>query len=147
MDVYKNARECVCLKYGIEKIKSIDLEEKTIYVSGKISGTWILGSIANALIAPAVGHNTLRLKNYSEEGVMKDMVFPGMIQDDFYVYDRILFNRLKGKSGDVYAVEYRFSGDLNFAPNLQGFPFDGQNIELAVKHKVLPAYMIKLKAL
>ena len=78
---------------------------------------------------------------------MKDMVFPDMIQDDFYAYDRILFNKLKGKSGDVYAAEYRFSGNLNFAPNLQEFPFDSQNIELAVKHKVLPAYMIKLKTL
>lgn len=63
MDGYKSAREYVYLKYDIEKIKNIDLEEKTIYVSGKISGTWIPDSIANASIAPAGGYNTLRLKN------------------------------------------------------------------------------------
>ena len=71
-----------------------------------------------------------------------------MVQDDYFSYERILFNELKSKSGsDVYVSEYRFSGNLNFAPNLRDFPFDSQSVELAVRHKVLPSCMLKIKAL
>ena len=147
LDGYVGATENVHVKFDIEKIKNIDLEQKTIYVSGKVSGTWIPNSIAEVAIAPPGEYNTLRLSGYQEDDIMKDMVFPDMIQDDYYNYQRILFNKLKGKSGDVFASEYRFSGNLNFAPDLQSFPFDYQKIELAIKHKVLPSYMIKLKTL
>jgi|TARA_Y100000589_G_C27190801_1_gene644727 hypothetical protein len=147
IDGYEGAKESVHIKFDIEKIKNIDLEQKTIYISGKVSGTWIPNSIAEVSIAPPGEYNTLRLSGYQEEDIMKDMVFPDMIQDDYFSYERILFNKLKGKSGEVYASEYRFSGNLNFAPDLQNFPFDYQKIELAIKHKVLPSYMIKLKAL
>ena len=41
IDGYEGAKESVHVKFDIEKIKNIDLEQKTIYISGKVSGTWI----------------------------------------------------------------------------------------------------------
>lgn len=148
VDDYEPAKERLYVKFDIEKIKNLDLAQKTIYVSGRLSGTWIPGSLANMPIAAPGEYNSLRLRGYKTDDVMADIGFPDMVQDDYFSYERILFNKLKSKSGsDVYVSEYRFSGNLNFAPNLRDFPFDSQSVELAVRHKVLPSYMLKIKAL
>ena len=79
---------------------------------------------------------------------MQDMIMPNMINDDFFTYERVLFNKLKSRSGDdVFASEYSFSGNLNFPPDLRDFPADRQNVELSIQHKVLPSHMLKLVAL
>ena len=145
---YSPADEKLYVKIDIEKVKDINLAAKTVYVAGKVSGTWVQGSIGRKPIAKSGEYNSLRFKGYDNQDLMEDMFFPGIIEDDFYSYERILFNKLKGKSGnEVFASEYRFSGNLNFSPDLAAFPFDSQSIELAFQHKVLPSYMLKVKAL
>lgn len=145
---YRPAIEKMYVKVDIEKVKDIDLSAKTVYVAGKVSGTWVPGSIGLRSIAKSGEYNSLRFKGYENQDLMEDMFFPDIIEDDFYTYERILFNKLKGKSGkEVFASEYRFSGNLNFSPDLAAFPFDSQSIKLAFQHKVLPSYMLKVKAL
>ena len=117
---YEPAKEKLYVKFDIEKIKDLDLAQKTIYVSGRLSGTWIPGSLANMPIAAPGEYNSLRLRGYKADDVMADIDFPDMVQDDYFSYERILFNELKSKSGsDVYVSEYRFSVNLDFA----GFSF------------------------
>ena len=145
---YQPADQKLYVKVDIEKVKNIDLSAKTVYVAGKVSGTWVPGSVGRQPIARPGEYNAMRFRGYDNQDLMEDMFFPGIVQDDYYSYERILFNKLKGKSGnEVFASEYRFSGNLNFSPDLAAFPFDFQSIELAFQHKVLPSYMLKVKAL
>lgn len=145
---YASPSENVYIHFDVNKIKDVDLADKTIYISGKVSGTWIPDSIGKVSIANSSEYNFLKFNSYEQEDIMRDMVIPNMINDDFFTYERVLFNKLKSRTGgDVFASEYRFSGNLNFPPDLRDFPADKQNVELSIQHKILPSHMLKLVAL
>ena len=145
---YISPSENVYIYFDINKIKDVDLTEKTIYISGKVAGTWVPDSIGKTSIANSSEYNSLKFDKYQEEDLMRDMVIPNMIIDDFFTYEKVLFNKLKSRNGgDVFASEYRFSGNLNFPPDLRDFPADMQNVELSIQHKILPSHMLKLVAL
>lgn len=145
---YASPSENIYIHFDIDKIKDIDLSSKTIYISGKVAGTWVPNSIGKMSIANSSEYNSMKFAGYSKEDIMQDMIMPNMINDDFFTYERVLFNKLKSQSGnDVFASEYSFSGNLNFPPDLRDFPADRQNVELSIQHKVLPSHMLKLVAL
>ena len=73
---YEPAKEKLYVKFDIEKIKNLDLAQKTIYVSGRLSGTWIPGSLANMRIAAPGEYNSLRLRGCKAGDVMADIDFP-----------------------------------------------------------------------
>ena len=48
---YASPSENVYIHFDVNKIKDVDLADKTIYISGKVSGTWIPDSIGKVSIA------------------------------------------------------------------------------------------------
>ena len=136
------------VKLDIEKVKDIDLSNKTMYLAGKLIGTWVPDSINKTPITGAKAYASSRIKDYSSRDIMKDISFPDMIADDYYIYENLLFNTLKNDSGkDVFVSEYRFAGNFNIVPDFRSYPFDSQALTIQVSHKILPSYMLKIKML
>ena len=138
----------VFIKLDIEKVKDMDLFSKTIFLSGKVIGTWVPDSIGKIPITSSSEYASSRIKDYASIDIMEDMVFPDMINDDYYVYEKLLFNTLKSKSGkDVFVSEYRFAGNFNIVPDFRSYPFDSQAFGIQLSHKILPSYMLRLEML
>ena len=60
---YSSPSENVYIHFDVNKIKDVDLADKTIYISGKVSGTWIPDSIGKVSIANSSEYNFLKLNS------------------------------------------------------------------------------------
>ena len=145
---YEPPKKDLFVKLDIEKVKDINLSNKTIYLSGKVVGTWVPDSIGKLPITSPKAYASSRIKNYSSRDIMKDMLFPDMVIDDYHVYENLLFNTLKSNDvKDVFVSEYRFAGNFNIVPDFRSYPFDSQELSIQLTHKILPSYMLKIKML
>ena len=145
---YRPPSNDLFVKLDIDKVKDIDLSSKTMYLAGKLIGTWVPDSINKTPITGAKAYASSRIKDYSSKDLMKDISFPDMITDDYFIYENLLFNTLKSDSGkDVFVSEYRLAGNFNIVPDFRSYPFDSQALTIQVSHKILPSYMLKIKML
>ena len=57
---YASPSENIYIHFDIDKIKDIDLSCKTIYISGKVAGTWVPNSIGKMSIANSSEYNSMK---------------------------------------------------------------------------------------
>ena len=144
---YKAPPKDLFVKLDIERAKDIDLSNKTIYLAGKVVGTWTEDSFVKKPITGSTYAST-RISDYSSKDLMEDILFPDIVIDDYFVYDNLLFNTLESDSGKkVFVSEYRFAGNFNIVPNFRSYPFDSQALAIQLAHKILPSYMLKIRML
>ena len=142
---YKAPSKDLFVKLDIERVKDIDLSNKTIYLAGKVVGTWTEDSIVKKPITGST-YALSRISDYSSKDLMEDILFPDIVIDDYYRYDNLLFNTLESDSGKkVFVSEYRFAGNFNIVPNFRSYPFDSQALAIQLSHKILPSYMLKIR--
>ena len=134
---YKAPSKDLFVKLDIERVKDIDLSNKTIYLAGKVVGTWTEDSIVKKPITGST-YALSRIRDYSSKDLMEDILFPDIVIDDYYMYDNLLFNTLESDSGKkVFVSEYRFAGNFNIVPNFRSYPFDSQALAIQLAHKIL----------
>ena len=146
---FQEARAPMFIDIEVERVRDINLANKTAYVSGIIKGVWSAeASVSRGGIGPKRSYASSRIENaMAAEDLMNEIEVAGLIKDDFFEYKRISHQRLQGKAGYYYVSEYKFAGNCIFEPSLSDYPIDKQYIEIALSHRKLPSYRLKLKAI
>ena len=146
---FKEASSPMYVDIDVERVRNIDLTDKTAYVSGIIKGVWSAEqSLSKGGIGPKTSYASSRIENeMAAEDLMNDIEVMGLIKDDFFEYKKVSHQKLKGKTGYYYVSEYKFAGNCIFEPSLSDYPVDKQYIEIALRHKKLPSYRLKLKTI
>lgn len=133
------------LDLTIDKVRPIDFEAHTIFLSGTIRGVWSEVSLGKESIAPRVSFANARLGEIApNQDLMAGLVIEGLLRDDFFEYEPLLLQKKQGKKGAYWVGEYAFAGNYSFSPRLLDYPVDAQKINIRIFHELLPSYRLKL---
>jgi len=144
---YKAPKSSMFIDIDIQRVRNIDLNNKTAYISGVLKGAWSeADSLSRGGISPRISYASSRIEDSTPpEDLMNGIELQGLIKDDMHEYTMVSHRKLIGQKGAYYTSEYRFSGNFTFEPSLTDYPADKQSIPISVRHSSLPSYRLRLK--